>query len=115
MAHVSRSYDAVMEPSESAQNLGYRKSAIHDVMELVRCFEEVVGTDLVTPTTRSHLWYSDVGRCVSADAPDIKYTQPWAWIWRVAEGRSLGEMAAKAEPWDAAVESLIKQDSMFFM
>jgi hypothetical protein len=52
---------------------------------------------------------------VSADAPDIKYTQPWAWIWRVAEGRSLGEMAAKAEPWDAVVESLIKQDSMFFM
>ena len=112
MMHASQAYDHAVRPEKGA-DAGYRKSMINEVVELVRWLEENVGTDLATYTTHSHLWYTGCERLLRDDG-SLRSTQPWKYVMRVADGRSVGEGLATAESWDHYTERYMKEN-MFYM
>ena len=115
MMHGTRAFmEATSNYAKSqADAPGFRTSMINDVLCLVEFLEEVVGDNLCKESNVSHLWYTGNPKMVSDDS-DLKYTKPWEWVWRVAEGRSAGEGVAKGEAYNAYAERHCKYH-MFHM
>ena len=61
-------------------------------------FKQQLGTDLTVFSPNNPFWHT--GNAVPLWTGDFQTRRPWEWVWRVAEGRSVGKGRARHEPWD---------------
>ena len=140
LQHVQSTWRLSQLTARESEDIGVRSSMVNEVQALVDLFVQKIGTDLVTYTEKNTLWHTGIPREMrddsqartrtlavvfprlvahqfqkkTAHAPQVKLSQPWEYVTRVATSRSVGEGCAKAEWWHDVARHLV-QESMFFM
>ena len=68
-------------------------------------FKRLLGTDLTINAPDNPFWHT--GTAVPLWEGDFRTRRPWEWVWRVAEGRSVGKGRARHERWDMHVRRFV--------
>ena len=97
MLHVRHAFEAA-ETGAADGDDPITESMLVQARLLQDEFRRKLGTDLTQPVALNPFWHT--GNAVACTGTDCMRLRPWEFVWRVAEGASIGKSRGRAETWD---------------
>jgi hypothetical protein len=111
MMHVIHALD-VAENGESGAIDPLRQSTLN-AAEVVRAdMLSKLGTDLTIHDDRNHLFHTDASPDTVKSHPSVSH-RPVEFMWRVAEGTSVGPGYSNPESWDRHIDRFLREKLWF--